>query len=171
MSDMNPYQSPQAHISAVSPAVAPGAVTETMRAYLKSMSGWMRFMGITGFISCGFSVIGGVFMVFLPAIFLQLHDFETADFSDFSNIFGALGGFAYIVVAVILFFPAFFLYKAGSRIRDYIRTGADSDLEDALRNNKAFWKFMGLSTIITIAAIPVLIVAGVVIAVSAAAFM
>jgi hypothetical protein len=168
---MNPYQSPETDVSAVKPMLCSGMVTPTMRNYLKGASGWMRFMGIVGFISCGFMVLVGGFMMLLPAIFMQLHEFDAGDMANFPGFIGAMGGFLYLVIAALGFFPAFFLYRAGARIRDYTRTDADFDLEEALRNNKAFWKFVSILTIVSIALVPVMVIIGIVAALSSAAFM
>jgi hypothetical protein len=170
MSDINPYQSPETHVSAVKPMISSGTITQTMRDYLKGASGWMRFMGIMGFISCGFTVLSGLFMFFLPALFMRLHELDVEELVyNLPGVFGAFGGILYILMAAIVFFLALFLYKAGTKIRDYTRTGADSDLEEALRNNRAFWKFFGIITIISIALIPLIIIGGVVAALAGAA--
>jgi hypothetical protein len=169
---MNPYQSPETNVSAVKPMLCSGTVTPAMRNYLKGASGWMRFLGIVGFISCGFMVLAGGFMALLPALFMRMHEFDAEELiADLPGALGAMSGFIYIALAALTFFPAFFLYKAGARIRDYMRTDADSDLEEALRNNRIFWKFLGIITIISMALIPVTIIGGIVAVVSAAAFM
>ncbi|MDR1180332.1 MAG: hypothetical protein LBK44_07480 [Spirochaetales bacterium] len=174
MSSINPYQSPETDVSALRPAMSSGAITQIMRDQLKGAAGWMRFLGIMGFISCGFTVLaGGVFMLFLTSFpFMQMYDSGIEDFAaNIPGVFGSLGGFFYILSALLMFFPARFLHKAGSQIRVYMRTGMDSDLEDALRNNRKLWKFLGVVTIVSIAIIPVLAIVGIVVAVSAAAFM
>ncbi|MDR1315543.1 MAG: DUF5362 family protein [Spirochaetales bacterium] len=177
MSNINPYQSPETDVSALRPAAGSGAITQIMRDQLKGAAGWMRFLGIMGFISCGFTVLAGcVFMFFATSSFMSMYDFDIENFADsFLGIFGSLGGFVggffYIISAVLMFFPARFLHKAGSQIRVYMRTGMDSDLEEALGNNRKLWKFTGIVTIVGIAIIPVLVIVGIVVAVSAAAFM
>ncbi|MDR1933562.1 MAG: hypothetical protein LBQ57_12165 [Spirochaetales bacterium] len=156
----NPYQGPQTSVGAIRPALSTGTLTEVMVFYLRDASPWMRFLGIIGYISCGFMVLGGIFMAFLPAVFLGLHEVSEAGIAVTAGM-GAFGGAFYIIIAVAMFFPARWLYKTGVKIRGYVRTGADSDLEEAFRSNRAFWKFMGIMTIISLAGIPVLIIVGV----------
>ena len=163
MSDMsNPYQSPAADVSAVRPMLAPGGISEKALFYLKAASPWMRFLGIIGFIGCGFLVLFGIFMVTLPAIFLRMADIPDTEVEaarqGVVGIMGAVGGLFYILAAVLSFFPSRWLYKTGAKLRSYARTGSDLDLEEAFRNSRAFWKFLGIITIIWLAFLPVGIV-------------
>jgi hypothetical protein len=60
--------------------------------------------------------------------------------------------------AVFAFFPSYFIYNFGSKTRTYLRTGADQDLEGALKSNKSLWKFQGILAIAGIALVPVMII-------------
>ena len=172
MSDtVNPYQSPETVAAPVKPLVAQGSITETMLIYLKGASPWLRFMGILGFIGSGLTALGSlIFLVMIPLVGRVWEDipgFEAfggafgAFFSGSMMVFGLAGG-------VLLFFPALFTYRFGERIRSYLRTGMEHELELALKNNKSLWKFNGILCIIYLAFIPLLIVAGIIIAVVAA---
>ena len=162
MTDMNnPYQSPEADVNVLRPVGASGGISEKTLFYLKSASPWMCFLGILGFIGSGFLVLFGIFMVTLPAVFLRLQGIasETDVASAMGlGIIGTLGGLAYVVAAVTTFFPARWLYKTGTKFSAYVRSGSELDLEEALRNNRALWKFMGIVTIVWLALIPVGIV-------------
>ena len=163
MSDMsNPYQSPAADVSAVRPMLAPGGISEKALFYLKAASPWMRFLGIIGFIGSGFLVLFGLLIVTLPAIFLRMMDIPITE-ADVSyqgaiGIMGTLGGLIYVLSAVLLFFPARWLYRTGAKFRAYARTGSDLDLEEAFRSTRSFWKFLGILTIVWLAFLPVVIV-------------
>jgi hypothetical protein len=162
MSDgMNPYQSPQ---SPVNPEPDGSArLTGVMVRYLKEAAPWLRFIGILSFIGCGFMVLGGT--LFLIAAFVS---------PDFAGGLGWLGGgigsVAYIGSGALMFFPARFTYTFGTKIRGYLRSGAEEDLEQAFKNNKSLWKFNGILYIIGLALVPVVIV-GAVIAVIGASLL
>jgi hypothetical protein len=114
---------------------APLELTETAAAYLKDTGPWMSFLGIVGFVSCGIILISGLVMLALGANTPYLPN-------------SLLMGFLYIVLAVICFFPARFMFLAGSKLRA-LKTDGDADLlEEALRNNKAYWKLSGIITIV-----------------------
>jgi hypothetical protein len=164
MSDTNnPYQSPETVINPVKPLVAQGTLTETMLMYLKQASPWLRFIGILGFVQCGFMALGALsFFALMPFGALwseldQIPGFEVA-VSGFTNIFGGLLGVYFLGAAVFLFFPSYFIYNFGSKIRTYLRTGTEQDLEGALKNNKSLWKFYGILTIVSLALVPVILI-------------
>jgi hypothetical protein len=171
MSDgINRYQSPQ---SPANPAADnDGRLTETMLRYLGGASPWLRFAGIIGFIYCGFLVLGGL-VSFLFSVAME--DFwsgipEIAEYADVLRVvFGVFMGFYFIIFAVLGFFPSLFLYNFGARIRSYLQSGMDQDLETAFKNNKSFWKFVGVLIIIGLAFIPVMIIIGIIVGIAAAA--
>jgi hypothetical protein len=160
MSDFaNPYQSPRNEsIPETTPGSGP-ALTEPMLRYLKEAAPWLRFIGILGFISVGITVLGGIGVT----IDISLAGSESAYLleslgavgSMFGGILSFLGLF-YIGAALLVFFPSLFLYRFGTGIRSYFQNNLAKDLETALKNNKSFWKFVGILTIISLASIPVL---------------
>lgn len=157
---INPYQSPETAASPVAPLLAQGALTENMLIYLKGASPWLRFIGILGFVSAGLTVMWG-FVSFTPiirGIWAGVPGFE------WLGVFG--GGMALLSFAggVLIFLPSLFIYRFGKKIRGYLRTGVDQELEQAFENNKSFWKFAGIICIIYLAFVPALIVGSVIVA-------
>jgi hypothetical protein len=171
MSDTsNPYQSPETSVNPVKPLIAQGTLTETMLMYLKQASPWLRFIGILGFIQCGFLALSALSsFVIMPfgAVWSELGQvpgFE-AFAAGFAGIFGGIFGIYMLGVAVFVFFPSYFIYNFGSKIRTYLRTGSDQDLEGALKNNKSLWKFSGILAIVSLAFIPVIFIVAIIVAV------
>jgi hypothetical protein len=171
MSDLNPYQSPEAVIKPETPLMPPAGLTEVMLTYLKGASPWLRFIGIMGYIGCGIMAFCGIlFLALIPT----LTSLWTAipELGSFSNVFGAAFsgsiGIYFFVCAAVGFFPSRFMYTFGSKIRSYLRTGAAGDLEDAFKNNKSLWKFAGIVVIISLAFIPIMTIVGIIIAVAMA---
>jgi len=160
MSDyVNPYNSPESPI-VPEKAQNAGNLTETMLTYLREASPWMRFIGILGFIYCGFMVIGGLIsMAGVAAASSILNEFFT--FPVFLVIP------FYLLMAVIVFFPSLFTYNFGTKIRKYQFSNSDDDLEQAFKNNKSLWKFYGILCIISLAIFPVIIILAIVIGVAA----
>ena len=165
---INPYQSPETAAVPVRPLVAQGNLTENMLLSLKGASPWLRFLGIMGFIGAGFTILSGLFFIAFVPMVSQVWD-EIPGFEMFSAVVGAVfgGGMAIFSIGggVLMFFPSLFMYRFGDRIRRYLRTGADQDLEQAFKNNKSFWKFSGIICIISLAFIPLLIIGGIIVAV------
>jgi hypothetical protein len=90
--------------------------------------------------------IGTVFMV-LAALAMML-----AGATIFKNSAGvgspaAMGagiGIIYLVFAVIYIFPALKLWKYANGIAALLATGSIANLEDALNQQRSFWKFIGV---------------------------
>jgi hypothetical protein len=167
----NPYESPETSVTPVKPLAAQGTLTETMLMYLKQTSPWLRFIGILGFIQCGFMVLGAfLFLTLVPMgnLLNEIGRIEGIDFflPDLGTIFGGAFGVYFLGGAVLLFVPSYFVYNFGSKIRTYLLTGADKDLEGALKNNKSLWKFCGILAIISLALIPVVVMISIIVVVA-----
>ena len=170
---VNPYQSPETAAVPVKPLLIQGNLTETMLLYLKGASPWLRFVGIIGFIGSVLVLLWGISMfIFIPLIGRSWD--QIPGYESFGGIMGAAFGAMMVVFCIIgallLFIPALFLYKTGGRIRVYLRTGMDQDLEQAFKNNKSFWKFIGIVCIIHLAFLPLLIIGGVIAGVASVLF-
>ncbi|MDR1099670.1 MAG: hypothetical protein LBL28_04240 [Treponema sp.] len=167
--DMNPYQSPQ---NPVNPAAdVSGRLTETMERYLKGASPWLRFIGIVGFISVGFMGLAGIiFLIALPLIGNIWGDIPGLE--EYSGTAGSIVGITMgvylFIIAALCFFPALFTYKFGDKIRAYLQSRTEGELETAFKNNKSLWKFSGILTIIGLAFIPVTIIITIVVGIAAA---
>jgi hypothetical protein len=143
MADSNPYESPRTEANSLN---APGGrvLTEEMVFYLRGTAPWLRFVGIVGFIFIGLSAIA-----FLTIII--------AFQNEVSSIpgFAAAGSSVFLVLMLIFlgisFFPTYFLFQFGKKIRLYIHSGDPSQLETAFKNNKSLWTFIGVFTIIGLA--------------------
>jgi len=166
MSDtVNPYQSPETVVVPEKPLAIQGTITETMLIYLKGATPWLRFVGILGFISSGFVVLMGFSMAPFISIMNRVWT-EIPGFESFNGVFSAaFSGFMivmFIGAGLLLFFPSFYIFRFGEKIRSYLRTGADKDLELAFQNNKSLWKLIGIICIIQLAFIPLLIIGGII---------
>ncbi|MDR1421077.1 MAG: hypothetical protein LBI86_11945 [Treponema sp.] len=164
--DVNPYQSPAAESAPVQSDGSAGNLTDAMQRYLREASPWARFLGIMGFINCGFLALMGVIFLAMAPVMSNIPGLPAL----IAGGVGGLVGLVYIIGAVFMFFPARFTYKLGAKIRGYQRSGADGDLEAAFKNGKSLLKFMGILTIICYALLPVLLIIGVIVGIAASSF-
>jgi hypothetical protein len=167
MSDAaNPWQSPGTEISAVKQPGVSGGLSETMVFYLKGASPWLRFVGILSFIGCGLLTVIGILVMIFGSVF---SDLAAGLDSDQLGIFqmgvtgGIFLGLVYIILGLLCYFPARFIYGFGVRIRSYLLSNAEKDLEEAFKNNKSLWKFTGILAIVYLGLIPVAIIIGVIV--------
>jgi len=103
---------------------------------LVSTKPWVRFLSILGFIGCGLLVVGGLIMGAAGALTEEL---------------GAAGGliaFLYVVLALLYLFPALFLYRYADAIKDLAASSNEDSLANALTQQRKFWRFAGVLTIV-----------------------
>jgi hypothetical protein len=163
MSDSyNPYQSPESSIVPEAPQNTGVMLSEKMLGYLSGASPWLQFIGILGFIGSGLTIVGGIFSTVTMSIASSIIELGEFPFWIIPLIYLPLG--------VLFFFPSYFIYNFGRKIRSYRFSNSTEDLELAFKNNKSLWKFNGILCIIYLAFIPVmfiiLIVGGVAAAIS-----
>ena len=143
-------------------------MTEAMLNHLKEASPWLRFVGILGFVGSGLTVFSGI--SFLSAVALFGDVFE--DMPEFGAAFGFLfsGTMAiyFLGLGVFIFFFSLFAYKFGTKIRSYLGSGVEQDLEMAFRSNRNYWKLLGIFYIVCLAFIPLLIIGSVILVAFAA---
>ena len=174
MSDMsNPFQSPEAETKIETPLVSQGVLTNTMLKFLSDASPWLRFMGIMGFIGSGFLALIGLLLIIITPFTGGAFDEFSGFLSSFALPFAVLivYGIYLIGAGVLMFFPALFTYRFGAKIRSYVLTNSEAELEQAFRNNRSLWKFYGILTIIGLAFIPVMIIIGIIAAVAVMAYV
>jgi hypothetical protein len=168
MSDaVNPWQSPAAPVQAEENA-AQGILTALMIRYLKEASPWLRFFGILGYIGAGFLIVSGIGMVAALLVTgfngVAGGNNEPGLVGFVSGLVSSLLGFIYLVSGVVAFFPARFTHGFGVKIRNYLLSGSERDLEEAFKNNRSLWRFNGILAIVYLSLIP----AGIVVAIFAA---
>ena len=133
-------------------AAAPGQIiTEKMLYYLQGASPWLRFVSISGFVMLGFSLIGLLIMVAGGEYFDELGMGESGSFFVFVT---------FLPVLAIGFFCLFFSLQFGNKIKIYLQTKDQAELENAFKNNKALWTLSGVTMIISLAIFGLAVVAG-----------
>ena len=136
------------------------ALNEQAVAALRESAKWCLFLSILGFIGIALLVMGGLFMsVAMSAIP------DNPAFGGSMNPFGAIKayiGIMYIVIAVLYFFPIYYLYKYATGIKRALESSNSDVLSDALVNLKSHHKFLGITAIVIIS-LYIIIIIGVII--------
>jgi hypothetical protein len=114
-------------------------VTPLMVEHLRATKPWVRLISIIMFISVGLMFLGGLVMMLMPS-----------PMGMGGGGFGALVGIIYIIMGGLYLAPAYFLHQYASSIGDFVQNGGDSALENALGNQKSFWRFVGILTLVVI---------------------
>lgn len=137
----NPYQAS----SHADYATGDGRVGSGCLRALADTRPWVRFCSVLGFISSGFMLLGGVA--------LMLGSVMTIAGSGTSSTFAGMNilmGIVYLVIAGCYLIPSVKLWKYGTAIVRLLGSGAEADLEEALHQQRGFWKFVGIMLILMI---------------------
>lgn len=111
------------------------------RAYLYSIGKWMKFFFVLMVICIAMMVIGGLTCMATSPLMGDLPDLNMPFW-----IFGIL----YLVCAVVYIFPTLYMKRAANAADLAIHSNSNEAVLDFLKNNKSFWKFCGIFTIVMI---------------------
>ncbi|HIF00754.1 MAG TPA: hypothetical protein EYQ63_28065 [Fuerstia sp.] len=99
---------------------------------------WVRLIGILMLIGAGFMLIAAAFMLFAAA--------SGAGAGQF-GIMGAI----YVPFAFLYIYPSMCLMKYASSITEASATGRMVDVNEAILQQKKFWRFCGIVAVIILA--------------------
>ena len=114
-----------------------GPITPLMIEHLRATKPWVRFMSIILFIS--------VALIFLVAVVILLVPMGMG-----GGGVSALIAIVYLAMGALYIVPAYFLHQYASSIRSLEQGGGDVAMEEALGNQKSFWRFVGITTLVMI---------------------
>lgn len=128
------------------------SIDPVTKSYLNEISKWAKFLAILGMIMMAVMVIGGVALAVGMSAAMTDIDPEmggtTGAFGSFGA--GAAGAF-YIILAVLMFFPLLYLLRFSNRMRAALHGNDQNSLNVGFQNLKAYFKFIGILTIIILA--------------------
>lgn len=113
-------------------------ITETEGSFLIEASKWAKFLGILGFISTGFVVLGALFVLVGSAV-------------SGNGGLGLLGALFYAGFGLLYFLPSLYLFKFSVKIRTAIYNVDQYALSESMEFLKKYFKFVGILIIVLIA--------------------
>lgn len=113
-------------------------ITTESKNYLLFAAKWASFLSIIGFITLGLMILGGLLMFAIGSSFSRI---------GAGAQIGVLA-FVYIGMAVIYFFPIYYLFLFGQKIKKAVKSTDQNDLEAGFENLKSCFKFLGIFTIV-----------------------
>ncbi|MDX2361181.1 MAG: DUF5362 family protein [Crocinitomicaceae bacterium] len=115
-------------------------ITAAAKDFLAISAKWANFLAIVGFVMLGILVIGALFMVGAAA--------------QYSGYGGgpSLGLLAvvYLLMAVLYFFPTYYLYLFAKKIKVGLQSSSEEDVTLGFENLKSMFKFMGILMIVVL---------------------
>ncbi len=118
--------------------ISPSAITHLLEA-----AQWARFLSIIGFI----------FVAFMIAVSLSvgfIFSFIPSDVQQTIPISASLISIFYLGITAIYFFPVLFLFNFSRKTIRAIKYKNGDTIENAMKNLKRHYKFIGILTIITL---------------------
>jgi len=122
--------------------------------FLFEIRKWAGFLAIMGFIGVGFIVLAALFM----GVIFSVLPMGNADMPFPGFIFTII----YLVLAVLYFFPVYYLYQFTTRLKTALLQRSDEFLESAFKFLKSHYKFIGILTIVMLALYPIILIVAVV---------
>lgn len=117
--------------------------------FLKEIAKWAKFLSILGFIMVGLMVLMGLFTGAIMGFAGSMVPHEAFEGQpNPMNMMGGFMGFFYVIIAAFYFFPVYYLYNFSSKIKSAIQLNSEVALEDALKNLKSHYKFVGIVAVI-----------------------
>lgn len=119
------------------------AVSENMLGSLKDTTPWVKFLSSVCFVVAAFVFLGGI---------ITFAGFSLAPAgSKYPGFIGPIAGVLEIVMAGFFYLiPGVFLLRYGNAITRIPASG-QAAMEDALRQQKSLWKYVGIFTIVLLA--------------------
>jgi hypothetical protein len=159
---MNPYSPPGLsadNYPGAPPAYAAapnGAVSEAAVELLRQTRPWVILLSVFAFIGSAAMVLIGIFVAGFAAI------------GPVSKAPMAILGLVYLPLGLLYVYPGVKLWSYGAAIQRLAGSRSVADLEDALSQQKSFWKFSGVASIVVLVIYAIAIVAGIVVGAAAA---
>ncbi len=122
--------------------------------YLSETRKWSKFLSILGFIFVGFAVIAAFFM---GTVFSTIGA-ETPGASGMGVGMTVL----YLLMAVLYFFPVYYLYKFSGKMKIALLGRKGLDLDEAFKNLKSHYKFVGIMMIVMLCLYPIIAIVAVI---------
>ena len=118
-------------------------LTSASKRFLRETSKWSFFLSIMGFIMIAFMLILAIFAnsIFSMAAAMQPGVPENV---------GMIMTITYLILAIIYFFPVYYLLQFSNKMKKALQTKNDETLASAFEMLKSHYKFIGVLTIRTI---------------------
>jgi len=130
---------------------------EESKLYVSSMGKWMKFFAVLMTIALVFMALGCIgIMSFGSHIPME--------------VFGGLSlkwfGLLYLILIILYVFPTLYLYRSSAAAQLAVEAKDNEQVVEFLKNNKSFWKFCGILTIVMLALYVVFIICMVIFAIT-----
>jgi large-conductance mechanosensitive channel len=119
-------------------------LSESAKDFLKETAKWAYFLSILGFIGIGFIIFAALFA---GTLFSSMSKMNPA-MGAMGSSFGIVIAFVYFLIAVLYFFPVYYLNKFASNAKRAFKNNDSETLTTALEYLKSHYKYIGIMTLV-----------------------
>lgn len=117
-------------------------ITEQIKSYLLEMSKWAKFLSILGFVGLGLMLVVSLIMIVAGSAF--------GSFGTGSAVGAGMVSIVYMLMAVLYFFPIYYLFRSSTGIKNGINSNDQNSLTTGFENLKSHYKFIGILMIVVL---------------------
>ncbi|HLF53040.1 DUF5362 family protein [Flavobacterium sp.] len=126
-------------------------LNETAKGFLKETAKWAYFLSILGYIGIGFIVVAAVFAGTIFAAMGKMGGGMDGGMHPMGSLGGTFITILYLVIAVLYFFPVYYLNKFASNMKAAFRDNNTESLTTSFEYLKSHYKFIGILTLVIFA--------------------
>lgn len=128
------------------------SVSDQACSYLAQTGKWSKFLGIIGFILTALIITLGIFFGSIMSLMPMAQNDAMPDGM------GSWISILYVLMGALYFMPSWYLYTFSKKISLALEEDNEVELEHALKNQKSFFKFWGITTIVMLCLYPIMII-------------
>lgn len=136
-----------------------GRISALMGQYAVQMRPWVRLMSWLTFIGAGFMFLVGLAVVLMGV--LAGGQAATGEYPFGGAIAGTAIGCLYALMGLIYLPPAVFLRRSANAIKRMASGDQTAAFEGLLKNQKSFWRFVGILSLICIVLMVIVFIVGI----------
>lgn len=134
--------------------------TEEIKDYIMETVKWSKFLSILGFIFVGIMSIFGILMLFSLGGTLFSNAVGLNNIPGFPAGMFSVVGFVYFGIALLYFFPVYYLFSFAAKTKNAILCNDNQLLAEGFAKLKSHYKFVGILTLIIVGFYAVIFVIG-----------
>jgi hypothetical protein len=112
--------------------------------FLKETAKWAYFLSVLGFIGIGLIVFAALFAGTLFSAMAKLNP----AMGMMGSSFGIVMAFIYLLIAVLYFFPVYYLNKFASSVKAACKNNDSDTLTTSFRYLKSHYRYIGIMTLV-----------------------
>lgn len=118
------------------------SVSPVLLEHIRGTTGWMKFLAIGGFVVCVIMLAAAVFMLSMGSVM-------------------AIASVMYVIIALLLFMPNFFLFQYANRLNSFSDTKNPAELESAFSKQQTLFIFLGIMMILYLLVVAIAVIAAI----------